>query len=58
MVEMMKWKDGNFHVGVEVRLAVGMENQIVDVGRSATLQRPKQGPKSGKKKRPPTTVSA
>ena len=37
MVEMMKWIDGNLHVGVEVRVAVGMENQIVDVGRPATL---------------------
>ena len=27
----MKWIDGNLHVGVEVRVAVGMENQIVDV---------------------------
>ena len=36
MVEMMKWIDGNLH-GVEVRVAVGMENQIVDVGRPATL---------------------
>ena len=35
MVEMMKWIDGNLHV--EVRVAVGMENQIVDVGRPATL---------------------
>ena len=34
MVEMI---DGNLHVGVEVRVAVGTENQIVDVGRSATL---------------------
>ena len=40
----LKWIDGNLHVGVEVRAAVGMENQIVDVGRPATLQRPKQGP--------------
>ena len=30
-VEMMKWIDGNLHVGVEVRVAVGMENQIGDV---------------------------
>ena len=37
MVEMMKWIDGNLRVGVEVRVAVGMENQIVDVGRPATL---------------------
>ena len=37
MVEMMKWIDGNLHVGVEVRVTVGMENQIVDVGRPATL---------------------
>ena len=36
MVEMMKWIDGNLH-GVEIRVAVGMENQIVDVGRPATL---------------------
>ena len=66
---MMKWIDGNLHV--EVRVAVGMENQIVDVGRPATLQRPKQGPDgpeswskkerkeekgpSGKNKRPSTT---
>ena len=33
----LKWIDGNLHVGVEVRVAVGMENQIVDVGRPATL---------------------
>ena len=31
----LKWIDGNLHVGVEIRVTVGMENQIVDVGRSA-----------------------
>ena len=35
MVEMMKWIDGNLHV--EVRVAVGMENQIVDVWSTADL---------------------
>ena len=33
----LKWIDGNLHVGIEVRVAVGVENQIVDVSRPATL---------------------
>ena len=33
----LKWLDGNLNVGVEVRVAVGMEYQVDDVGRSATL---------------------
>ena len=33
----LKWIDGNLYVGIEVRVAVGMENQIVDVSRPATL---------------------
>ena len=33
----LKWIDGNLHVRVAVRVVVGMEYQIVDVGRTATL---------------------
>ena len=67
----LKWIDGNLDVGVEIRVIVGMENHIVDVCRSASLQQRKQGPDgpeswskkerkeekgpSGKNKRPSTT---
>ena len=50
MVEMMKWIDGNLHV--EVRVAVGMENQIVDVGRPYNVQNKDQtDQKVGQRKR-------
>ena len=58
--QWLKWIDGNLHVGVEVRVDVGMENQIVDrrpynaQNKDQTEQKVGQR-KRGKNKRPSTT---